>query len=122
MILALAITPGYYLNPEENQKAFSRDGWFNTGDAGVINDGCLTIAARIKDEIIINGVNHLAAEIEAVAETVTGVVVSFTAACAVRRGDSDTDALAIFFIIISSQRLRILLFTFSSKEQTTTAY
>lgn len=96
-IRGASVTPGYYLNPEENQRAFTADGWFNTGDVGSLNNGRLTITARVKDEIIINGVNYPAAEIETGTETVPGVVVSFTAACAVRRAAGDTDSLAIFF-------------------------
>lgn len=96
-IRGASITLGYYLNPEANQQAFTNDGWFDTGDAGVLNNGRLTITARVKDEIIINGINYPAAEIEAITESVPGVDVSYTAACAVRQADSDTDALAIFF-------------------------
>lgn len=92
-----SVTPGYYLNPEANQQAFTDDGWFDTGDVGVLNNGCLTITARVKDEIIINGVNYPAAEIETKTESVPGVAVSYTAACAVQRVAGDTDSLAIFF-------------------------
>lgn len=91
-----SVTPGYYRNPEANRQAFTEDGWFDTGDAGMLRNGRLTITARVKDEIIVNGVNHPAAEIETLVESVPGIEISFTAACAVRRTASDTDALAIF--------------------------
>lgn len=87
---------GYFHNPEANSQTFTEDGWLDTGDVGYLVNDRLTVTARTKDEIIINGVNYLAAEIEVVAEAVGGVEVSYTAACAVRAGDSDTDELAIF--------------------------
>ena len=92
-----SVTPGYYKNDEVNKESFTDDGWFNTGDLGILRDGGLTITGRQKDVIIINGVNFYSHEIEAVAEEVDGVEVSFTAACPVRLPGRDTDDIAIFF-------------------------
>ncbi len=91
------ITAGYYRNPELNEEVFTADGWFNTGDLGVLRDGQLSITGREKDVIIVHGVNYYSHEIEAVVEGVEGVEVSYTAACPVREAGSDTDELAIFF-------------------------
>jgi len=91
------ITSGYYRNPELNGEAFTRDGWFKTGDLGFLRDGCLTITGRDKDVIIINGVNFYSHEIEAAVEELAQVETSYTAACAVRDVNGDTDRLAIFF-------------------------
>ena len=45
------VTPGYLNNPEANASAF-RDGWFRTGDQGVLDpDGYLTITGRLKEII-----------------------------------------------------------------------
>lgn len=92
---------GYYENPDANSAVFTSDGWFDTGDVGFLSNGRLTVTARAKDEIIINGVNYAASEIEAVVDTVDGVEVSFSAACAVRRPKADTDELAVFFSPVS---------------------
>lgn len=92
-----SVTSGYYQNPQANQEAFTSDGWFSTGDLGFLREGRLTITGRQKDVIIINGLNHYCHEIEAVVEEIEGVEVSYTAACAVRSKDSNTDKLAIFF-------------------------
>lgn len=92
-----SIMLGYHQNPEMNRKVFTQDGWFDTGDVGFLREGRLTVTARTKDDIIINGINYLASEIETVTDGVAGVAVSYSAACAVRRPESDTDELAIFF-------------------------
>ena len=43
------IFPGYYNNPEANAAAFTEDGWFKTGDAGIIKGNQLIMTERIKD-------------------------------------------------------------------------
>lgn len=44
------ITKGYYNLPEENELAFTEDGWFKTGDAGRIDaEGNIYYIERIKD-------------------------------------------------------------------------
>lgn len=91
------VTGGYYKAEKANKESFTHDGWLITGDLGMINNGALTITGREKDEIIINGVNYVGAEIEAVTEKIDGVISSFTAACAVRTIGVNTDVLAIFF-------------------------
>ncbi len=99
-VKGLTVMDGYYNNPQANAEAFTEDGWFDTGDLGIIRDGQLTIAGRSKDEIIINGVNYYPHEIESAVESVEGVEISFAAACAVRSPSDDTDKLAIFFSTI----------------------
>lgn len=91
------VTSGYYNNHSANEEAFTEDGWFDTGDLGIIRDGQMTITGRGKGEIIINGINYYSHEIESVVDSLEGVEVSFTAATAVREADEDTDKLAIFF-------------------------
>ena len=62
-----------YTNPDLNV-AFDDDGWYHTGDIGVIDEhGCLTITDRVKDIIIRGGENLSAAEIEEVIAKVPGV-------------------------------------------------
>jgi len=43
------IFPGYYNNPEANAAAFTNDGWFKTGDAGILKGNHLIMTERIKD-------------------------------------------------------------------------
>ena len=100
-IRGLSVFGGYHLNDEANRTAFTADGWFETGDLGVLTAHGLTITGRAKDVIIVNGVNFYCHEIEAVAEKAPGVDVSFTAACAVRSEGAESDQVAIFFHPVS---------------------
>ncbi|MGD2115870.1 MAG: AMP-binding protein, partial [Acidobacteriota bacterium] len=104
------VTSGYFGRPELDAEVFTDDGWFQTGDLGVLREGRLTITGREKDVIIVNGINYYSHEIEAVVEEVEGVEVSFTAACGVRVG-GDTDHLAVFFTprVSGAEPLRELL-------------
>jgi len=59
------IMQGYYNDPQATAVAI-RDGWFHTGDAGVIHpDGYIEIRDRIKDVIISGGENISSIEVEA---------------------------------------------------------
>ncbi|MEK7388976.1 MAG: AMP-binding protein [Elusimicrobiota bacterium] len=61
------IMKGYWNNPEATRAAFTKDGWFMTGDIGVLdNDGYLSIRDRRKDMIIVKGLKVFSAQVEAV--------------------------------------------------------
>ena len=54
-----------YTDPSLNEEAFDEDGWFRTGDLGVLRaDGHLSITGRLKDVIVRKGENISAKEIE----------------------------------------------------------
>ena len=54
-----------YTDPTLHDGAFDDDGWYRTGDMGVLDDdGFLTITDRLNDVIIRGGENLSAAEIE----------------------------------------------------------
>lgn len=56
---------GYYGQPDLTAAAFTRDGWFDTGDLGRITpDGGIRIAGRTKDLIVRGGQNISAVEVE----------------------------------------------------------
>ena len=112
-----SVTSGYYQNSVANQEAFTADGWFNTGDLGFLQDGRLTITGRQKDVIIINGLNYYSHEIEAAVEELSGIEVSYTATCAVREAQSNTDKLAIFFNTELTEDLELLKLLKALREQ-----
>jgi acyl-CoA synthetase len=62
-----------YTEPSLNE-TFTEDGWYRTGDVGVLDtDGFLTITDRLKDIIIRGGENVSAAEVEQVLQRLPGV-------------------------------------------------
>ena len=69
---------GYYKNEEATKASFTDDGWFRTGDMGVIDkDGYLFLRGRSKCMILsANGQNIYPEELEAVINNVTYVVES----------------------------------------------
>jgi acyl-CoA synthetase (AMP-forming)/AMP-acid ligase II len=63
-----------YTDPALTAEAVDVDGWFRTGDVGVIDaDGYLTITDRVKDIIIRGGENVSAAEVEQLLAHMPGV-------------------------------------------------
>jgi len=67
------VLEGYWDQPEETGRAL-KDGWFHTGDGGVIgDDGYLTIQDRRKDVIITGGENVSSIEVEDVIFSHPGV-------------------------------------------------
>ena len=68
---------GYWRMPEKTKREFQSDGFFITGDLGMIDeDGYLTIVGRGKDLIITGGLNVYPKEVESVIDDIEGVVES----------------------------------------------
>ena len=68
---------GYWRMPEKTAAELRPDGWFITGDIGVMSaDGYLTIVGRAKDVIIAGGFNIYPAEVEDVIDAQPGVLES----------------------------------------------
>jgi long-chain acyl-CoA synthetase len=69
------VMTGYYKQPEENEKAFTRDGFMRTGDIGIMDDrGYTKIIDRKKDMIIVSGFNVFPNELENVISLCPGVI------------------------------------------------
>ena len=68
---------GYWRMPEKTCEEFREDGFFITGDLGMIDEqGYVNIVGRDKDLIISGGFNVYPAEIEAAIDAITGVAES----------------------------------------------
>ncbi len=61
------VMAGYWQRPDETAKVMDKDGWFATGDIGVMDDrGFVRIVDRKKDMILVSGFNVYPNEIEGV--------------------------------------------------------
>lgn len=68
---------GYWRMPEKTAEELGPDGWFRTGDLGVIDaDGYVSIVGRGKDLIISGGFNIYPKEVELVIDEMPGVLES----------------------------------------------
>ncbi len=64
------VTPGYYRDPEQTRAAFDADGFFVTGDLGLIGeDGRVRFRGRLREMIKTGGINVAPLEVEAVLAT-----------------------------------------------------
>jgi len=65
---------GYYRDPEATARAVDADGWFHTGDAGILRaDGHLRFVGRYKDMIKVGGENVDPTEVESYLGACPGV-------------------------------------------------
>jgi len=69
------VMPGYWQRPDETAKVMSADGFFHTGDIGVMDaKGQVTIVDRKKDMILVSGFKVFPNEVEAVVASHPGVL------------------------------------------------
>ena len=69
------VMAGYWNRPDETAKVMDKDGWFATGDIGVMDErGFIKIVDRKKDMILVSGFNVYPNEIESVVATHPGVL------------------------------------------------
>ena len=93
------ITPGY-VDPYYNLEAFTRDGWFNSGDLGRLDsDGYLWITGRAKDLIIRGGHNIDPMVIEEAMRSHPQVM----QAVAVGKPDAHAGELPVVYVQLESQ-------------------
>ena len=68
------VMKGYWNNPEETENVMTEDGFFKTGDIGLMsNEGYITLVDRVKDMILVSGFNVYPNELEDVIALLDGV-------------------------------------------------
>jgi malonyl-CoA/methylmalonyl-CoA synthetase len=73
-VLGPNVFSGYWRLPEKTAEDFTNDGYFNTGDKGIIDsDGYVSIVGREKDMVITGGLNVYPKEIELVIDELPGI-------------------------------------------------
>ncbi|WP_219211673.1 long-chain-fatty-acid--CoA ligase [Variovorax boronicumulans] len=69
------VMAGYWQRPDETAKVMTADGWFKSGDIGVVDErGFFKIVDRKKDMILVSGFNVYPNEVEDVAALIPGVL------------------------------------------------
>ncbi|RBY89367.1 class I adenylate-forming enzyme family protein [Blastococcus sp. TF02A-30] len=87
---------GYAHRPEATAEAIDAEGWFHTGDVGILDeDGYLSIVDRTKDMLLYKGYNVFPRELEEILFSVPGVA----GAAVVGRPDEDAGELPVAYVV-----------------------
>ncbi|SFF53724.1 class I adenylate-forming enzyme family protein [Blastococcus tunisiensis] len=87
---------GYAHRPEATAESIDPDGWFHTGDVGILDeDGYLAIVDRTKDMLLYKGYNVFPRELEEILFGVPGVA----GAAVVGRPDEDAGELPVAYVV-----------------------
>ncbi|XP_010541976.1 PREDICTED: probable acyl-activating enzyme 10 [Tarenaya hassleriana] len=101
VVRGMGMMLGYYKNPEGTAECMKSDGWFYTGDLGVIHeDNYIEIKGRSKDVIICGGENINSIEVE----TVLCMHPNVKEAAVVARPDSFWGEVAYAFVCLKDGR------------------
>ena len=78
IVLRGNVTPGYWHDPERTAEAFTADGWFRTGDLGLLDEeDYLYFRGRLKEMVKTGGINVAPAEVEEVLSSHPAVELAF---------------------------------------------
>lgn len=92
---------GYFNNEQATKEAFTSDGWFKTGDRGMVDSELqLRLAGRDKETVIVNGVKYSPNELETVIEeaSIPGITPSYIAVFAHRPQGSATEGIVVVYL------------------------
>lgn len=92
---------GYFNDPDATANAVDKNGWFRTGDAGLLRgDGNLKYVARRKDMLKVGGENVAPAEVESLLGTIRGVA----SVAVVGKKDERLQEVPVAFIVASGDQ------------------
>jgi fatty-acyl-CoA synthase len=98
LVRGYMVTRGYYNKPEDTARAIDRDGWFHTGDMGVMRpDGHMRFIGRYKDMLKIGGENVDPMEVEAFLASHPAIA----AAAVVGLPDARLAEVAVAFVLLA---------------------
>jgi long-chain acyl-CoA synthetase len=87
---------GYARRPEATAESIDADGWFHSGDVGILDeDGYLSIVDRTKDMLLYKGYNVFPRELEEILFGVPGVA----GAAVVGRPDEEAGELPVAYVV-----------------------
>jgi long-chain acyl-CoA synthetase len=90
------VMAGYWQRPDETAKVMTADGYFKSGDVGVMDDkGYFKIVDRKKDMVIVSGFNVYPNEVEDVVAQMSGVL-----ECAVVGVPDDKTGEAVKLVVV----------------------
>jgi long-chain acyl-CoA synthetase len=90
------VMAGYWQRPDETAKVMTPDGYFKSGDIGVVNEqGFFKIVDRKKDMILVSGFNVYPNEIEEVVSQLAGVM---ECACVGVADDKTSEAVKLVIV------------------------
>lgn len=95
------IFKGYFNNPSATADAFTKDGWFRTGDLAYLDHhGNMHLDGRTKEMININGVKYLPHELDAALEQaeISGATPSYFCCFGTRNASMGTEAVAVLYL------------------------
>ena len=90
------VMAGYWQRPDETEKVMTADGWFKSGDIGVVDErGYFKIVDRKKDMILVSGFNVYPNELEGVIAAHPGVL---ECACVGVPDEHSGEAVKVFVV------------------------
>ena len=102
IVLRGNVTPGYWHDPERTAEAFTADGWFRTGDLGLVDEArYLHFRGRLKEMVKTGGINVAPVEVEEVLSLHPAIELAFVTGIPDLRLD---EALAAIIVLRRGQR------------------
>ena len=90
------VTSGYYNKPEVTRAVLSEDGWFNTGDLGLIHNGHIVLTGREKEMILVNGQNYFPNDLDKIIEELPFIKFQQMATCGIFNNETQKDEIYVF--------------------------
>ena len=93
------VTRGYYGLDPKRLDQFTEDGWLKTGDLGFFINDRLVVTGRIKNLIVLNGLNYFPHDIEHILYSIPDIKEGYVAATSCWSNAIQREELLIFLIL-----------------------